>query len=79
MTPSRTYHRFQARVWRFRVLNGRLKRQGRKRLAHALPYVDYAAFGLDIGMDVWEYNEFKKKLKDAQQRGCKCVQDATNH
>ncbi len=27
----------------------------------------------------WEKNkEFHKKLNDAQQRGCKCVQDATN-
>jgi hypothetical protein len=31
-----------------------------------------------VGKEGWEYNEFKKKLKEAQQRGCSCIHNSTN-
>ena len=43
-------------------------------LARLIPYLDYGAFGYDIAKEVWEYNEFKKKLKAAQEHECSCEQ-----
>jgi len=54
------------------------KQVGVEGLAHVVPYFEYGALGYDIAKEAWGYNEFKKKLKEAQQRGCSCVQNATN-
>jgi hypothetical protein len=37
---------------------------------------DYGFFAWDIFEQVRFYNEFKQKLKNAQQRECKCEQEA---
>jgi hypothetical protein len=51
---------------------------GAEGMAHIIPYLDYVFLGWDMVDQAREYNKFKKKLKDAQQRGCKCIQDAAN-
>lgn len=51
---------------------------GAEGIAHIIPYLDYVFLGWDMVDQARQYNKFKKKLKDAQQRGCKCIQDAAN-
>jgi hypothetical protein len=45
---------------------------------HVVPYVDYVFLLWDVGEQVWDYNEFKQKLKDVEQHGCGCEPKGTN-
>jgi hypothetical protein len=54
------------------------ERYGAAVLEHAIIWLDYLDLGYDAGKEVWNYKKFKKKLKEAQQRRCKCIQNAAN-